>query len=64
MSFTADDTADGERRFARMHDAEWPPERDVDALIARQRTYDSDLWVLEVENRSGDHGLDGWLATR
>ena len=38
-------------------------ERDVDASIAKQRQFDSDLWVIEVEDRQGrtllgEQGLD------
>lgn len=33
-------------------------EADVDALIARQRKSDPDLWVIEVESREGRHMLD------
>lgn len=33
-------------------------ESEVDAAIARQRGFDSDLWVIEVEDRSGRHLLD------
>ncbi len=33
-------------------------ERDVDAAIARQRSYDPDLWVIEVEDRQGRDLLD------
>lgn len=33
-------------------------ERDVDAAIARQRGFDPDLWVIEVEDRQGRHLLD------
>ena len=29
------------------------PEPEVDAAIARQRRFDSDLWVIEVEDRRG-----------
>ncbi|WP_142849353.1 DUF1491 family protein [Telmatospirillum sp. J64-1] len=29
------------------------PEEKADSYIARQVTYDSDLWVLEVEDRQG-----------
>ncbi len=34
------------------------PERDVDASIARQRSFDPDLWVIEVEDARGRHMLD------
>ena len=30
----------------------------VDAAIARQRGFDPDLWVVEVEDRAGRHLLD------
>lgn len=30
----------------------------VDAAIGRQRGFDPDLWVIEVEDRSGRHLLD------
>lgn len=30
----------------------------VDAAIARQRRFDPDLWVVEVEDRQGRHLLD------
>jgi len=33
-------------------------EREVDAAIARQRGFDPDLWVIEVEDRLGRHLLD------
>ncbi len=34
------------------------PERDVDETIARQRQFDPDVWVIEVEDRAGRHLLD------
>lgn len=34
------------------------PEPDVDAALARQRSFDPDLWVIEVEDRQGRHLLD------
>ncbi|TMV15429.1 DUF1491 family protein [Arenibacterium halophilum] len=34
------------------------PEAEVDAAITRQRSFDPDLWVIEVEDRSGRHLLD------
>ena len=33
-------------------------EPDVDAAIARQRSFDPDLWVIEVEDRHGRSLLD------
>ncbi|MFD2738138.1 DUF1491 family protein [Sulfitobacter aestuarii] len=33
-------------------------EREVDAAVARQRGFDPDLWVIEVEDRAGRHLLD------
>lgn len=34
------------------------PEPDVDAAIRKQRGFDPDLWVIEVEDRHGRHLLD------
>lgn len=33
------------------------PEPEVDAAIARQRRFDPDLWVIELEDRAGRHLL-------
>ena len=33
-------------------------ERDVDDAISRQRSFDPDLWVIEVEDRDGRHLLE------
>ena len=32
-------------------------EADVDAALARQRGFDPDLWIIEVEDRQGRHLL-------
>ena len=34
------------------------PEAEVDAAITRQKRFDPDLWVIEVEDRKGRHLLD------
>lgn len=34
------------------------PEREVDEAIGRQRGFDPDLWVIEVEDARGRHMLD------
>ena len=35
------------------------PEGDADVYIGRQRTYDADLWVVEVEDPKGLYNVDG-----
>lgn len=34
------------------------PEPEIDASIGRQRGFDPDLWVIEVEDRGGRHLLE------
>ncbi|MBA4131964.1 MAG: DUF1491 domain-containing protein [Hyphomicrobium sp.] len=33
----------------------------IDAYLARQRDFDSDLWIVDVEARDGRHLLDDWV---
>ncbi|MFD1342751.1 DUF1491 family protein [Litorisediminicola beolgyonensis] len=48
------DLMSGERAWVVLCDGAEP---EVDAAIARQRGYDPDLWVIEVEDRQGRHCL-------
>jgi hypothetical protein len=34
------------------------PEADVEAYLAREIRFDSDVWIVEVEDRAGRHFLD------
>ncbi|MDG2243035.1 MAG: DUF1491 family protein [Rhodospirillaceae bacterium] len=34
-------------------------ETDAEAYIDRQRKYDADIWVIEVEDPKGNYGVDG-----
>lgn len=34
------------------------PEAEVDASLTKQRSFDPDLWVIELEDRDGRHLLD------
>ncbi|APE42272.1 GTP-binding protein Era [Sulfitobacter alexandrii] len=49
------DLATGERRWVELASG---PEVDVDATVSRQRGFDPDIWVIEVEDRQGRHLLD------
>ncbi len=52
-------------------DRRWQPclpdaevkETDADAYLARQISFDPDIWIVEVENSGGRHFLDDWLST-
>lgn len=49
------DLGSGERIWVTLTDG---AEVDVDAAIARQRGFDPDLWVIELEDRAGRSLLD------
>ena len=49
----ADD--DGERRFQLLLDAD---PLSVEDRVERELRFDSDLWLVEIENRAGDPRLD------
>ncbi|MCF3595153.1 DUF1491 family protein [Rhodobacteraceae bacterium LMO-12] len=49
------DLMSGARKWDVLSDG---PEEDVDRSIAKQRSFDPDLWVIEVEDRQGRHLLD------
>lgn len=49
------DLMTGDRKWVEL---EAGVERDVDEAITRQRSFDPDLWVIEVEDRQGRHLLD------
>lgn len=47
---------DGDRVWQAQLEA--APEPEVDEALARQRRYDPDLWIIEVEDPRGRHLLD------
>lgn len=55
QSFTRNFGGDGARVWSALCDDVEPV---VDAAIARQRRFDPDLWVIEVEDRQGRSLLD------
>ena len=49
------DLMTGDRRWIELASGD---EAEVDATVSRQRSFDPDLWVIEVEDRQGRHLLD------
>ncbi|HCQ58705.1 MAG TPA: DUF1491 domain-containing protein [Sulfitobacter sp.] len=49
------DLMTGDRKWIELASGD---EAEVDATVARQRSFDPDLWVIEVEDRQGRHLLD------
>ena len=49
------DLMTGDRKWMELSSGD---EREVDASISKQRSFDPDLWVIEVEDRAGRHLLD------
>ena len=57
------DEAREERRWQTCLKQQPAPEAEADAYLARQTSFDSDIWIVAVEDRAGRHFLDDWLAT-
>lgn len=49
------DLMSGDRKWMVLSEGEEPS---VDAALRRQREFDPDVWVIEVEDRQGRHMLD------
>jgi hypothetical protein len=52
-----DDGGDGDRVWMKLHKTDTMPEEDADRLVAQALTFDPDLWLIEVEDKTGQHGL-------
>jgi len=61
-AFAGLDGMDAERRFSPCLKTTTVPDTEADAYLARQLSYDSDLWILEIEDREGRHCLGDWLS--
>ena len=49
---------DDDRRFARLHKDAWIEPIDAEMRLGREIGFDSDLWIVELESRSGDPLID------
>jgi hypothetical protein len=57
------DEASSDRRWVCLHDAT-TLEAVVDATLDRQRKFDADIWVIDVDDREGRHFLEDWLMAQ
>jgi hypothetical protein len=54
-----DEARPAERIFTAILGREAPvPDADIEARLVRETKYDPDLWIIEVEDRTGRHFLD------
>jgi hypothetical protein len=49
---------EGDRRWLCASGRDASPEETVDQYIAKQLSFDPDIWVLEIEDRDGRHFLE------
>jgi hypothetical protein len=57
LVYTPTTSIDGGRAWSVGTGKQLVPEADADAYIDRQKGYDPDIWVLEIEDRSGTYDL-------
>jgi hypothetical protein len=53
-----DEAKPGDRRFVSVLPALDAPDADIEARLAREMKFDTDVWIVEVEDRAGRHFLD------
>jgi hypothetical protein len=53
-----DEAKPGDRRFVPVLPAIYGPDADIEARLAREMKFDTDVWIVEVEDRAGRHFLD------
>jgi len=55
--------AESDRRWVQLLSPQGAGESEADAFLAREAQFDSDLWLIEVEDREGRHFLDDDLVS-
>ena len=49
---------EGERVFMRLHKGEWIAPADAEARLSREIGFDSDIWIVDIDDRAGRTLLD------
>jgi len=57
-----DETRPSNRAFARCSGDKPVPEEKIEDRLTREIRFDSDVWIVEVEDRNGRHFLDDIVA--
>lgn len=52
-----------DRKWQHAFDGQPRTDNEIEDYLGREIEIDSDIWIVEVESRSGCHHLDDWLAT-
>lgn len=60
---TGFDAPSMDRRFMPMFSSTLTETSKVELYLSRERENDPDVWIIEVETRAGEHGLESWLST-
>lgn len=47
-----------DRLFSRLHSQDWLTPADAEARLRREIKFDSDLWIVEIEDRAGRPFVD------
>jgi len=51
------DVADIDRRWVMRFDGAFVPEAEAESVLAKESRFDSDVWIVEIEDREGRHFL-------
>lgn len=57
------DDADLDRRWVSRFDNGFVPEVEAEALLKREASFDSDVWIIEIEDREGRNFLGDELMS-
>ena len=53
-----DEAKPGDRRFVPVLPDLYAPDTDIEGRLSREMKFDTDVWIVEVEDRAGRHFLD------